>query len=151
MLLLVLVSGCSHPDYRAAIQQVLDARVQTRTQTTRHPKDRTEVMGLASMNPNAVIFDAQDYALILSTINPAKCPGDFRHAWSVYVSAWHYRAFANDNPSFVLQSGMEISQSESVGAFDEGSGANGDGESHTVSAWKDVEDVSAKYGANADP
>ena len=41
MLLLVLVSGCSHPDYRAAIQQVLDARVQTRTQTTRHPKDRT--------------------------------------------------------------------------------------------------------------
>jgi len=150
LLCLCICSGCSHPDYKAAIQHVLDARIQIRNEFTHAPRDRTELMSVARMNPKALIFDAQDYALVLQTINPKDCPTDFRQAWSGYVSAWHYRANATDSPSYVLETGRELSQSETEGAFDEGHSSNSDGESRTVSAWKAVQDVSTQYGVSTE-
>jgi hypothetical protein len=148
--LLVIGSGCSHPDYQGAIQRVLDDRCTTRNQITHPPRNRIELMGVAGMNTNTLIFDAQDFALILQTISARGCPEDFRQAWSGYVSAWHYRANATGQPFYVLEAGVELSQSESAAAFYEGQPSNGDGESRTVAAWKTVQRISDRYGARAD-
>jgi hypothetical protein len=129
---------------------VLDARTLTRNQILHTPRNRVELMGVAKMNPNTLIFDAQDYALILRSISAQGCPSDFCRAWSDYVSAWNFRARTSPNPVYVLQAGLTPAQSETAGAFDEGGDSKSGGETRTVTAWQTVQEVSARYGAQAE-
>ena len=87
-LFLVVVAGCAthkhsqhEPDFKAAIQRVLDERRDIRSVISHPPRDEAELAGIARMNPDAQIFNVEDFALRLPTISLKGCPADFRDAF----------------------------------------------------------------------
>jgi len=121
------------------IQYVLDARRNIRTIISRPPRNQTELAGVAGMNSNALIFNAQDFAQRLQNIPLEGCPDDFKTAFAKYVAAWVARAA--DNPNLMLLTDAGIYRP----------GDNPDNAaSQTESTWQGVQAVCTRYGAVAE-
>jgi hypothetical protein len=127
------------PDFKAKIQDVLDARRNIRTIISRPPRNQAELAGIAGMNPNALIFNAQDFAQRLQNLPLDGCPDDFKTAFSKYVAAWAARAA--DNPNMMLLADAGIYRP----------GDNPDNAaSQTELTWQGVQAVSTRYGVEAE-
>ena len=143
-LFLVVVAGCAthkhsqhEPDFKAAIQRVLDERRDIRTVISHPPRDEAELAGIARMNPDAQIFNVEDFALRLPTISLKGCPADFRDAFGAYVTAWTERAAANPAVLLLVSPGPQLPSSDAP-------------VQPTETAWKAVQAVCTQYGIAAE-
>jgi len=148
--LLLLCAGCSHPDYRGSIQQVLDGRRELRDQIMHAPVNKIEWMEVADMTRHTLIFNVQDYALVLRSISLKDCPQDFCQAWNGYLSAWNYRAHEFASPVYLLPARPAMLNGDFIETY-VGVGSSADeGERRTQSAWQKLQAVSVKYGARTE-
>ena len=146
-LLSLLLAGCAThhhaqakaaKSFQAAMEKVLAQRNDIRQIISRLPRTEAELAGPAQGNPNALLFNVQDFALRLPTIPLTGCPPDFKTAFNNYVAAWKERAALD--PTVLLLTNPSVSQP----ALPAASGA-----SQTEAAWQSVLAVQASYPVEA--
>jgi hypothetical protein len=126
-------------DFRAAIQHVVEARADIRTVISHSPRNAAELNDIAQMDPNALIFNVQDFAQRLQTISLKGCPADFRVAFENYVAAWNARAAANPALLLLLNAGPERQAVDAPPSKEP-----------TEVAWQAVQTVITKHTTDAD-
>ena len=137
LLALVIVAGCSHPDYHANIQAVLNQKAALRTR-------------LIGTEPfSRVVFPAGKFATGLAAMPLSGCPDDFKAAWSDYAAAWSERASRHPDGLRLAQAGIDgvkkldlIAVREDLQKYKASVPTD-----RTPAAWRNVELISARYGA----
>jgi hypothetical protein len=123
-------------DFQAAMQKVLDQRNDIRQIISHPPRTQAELDGPAQGNPNALIFNVQDFAQRLQTIPLTGCPYDFKTAFGNYVAAWQERAAQNPAAQLLNNPGTAVPASATPSAAGQ-----------TEAAWQNVLSVQASYSA----
>ena len=119
---------------QAAILRVLSARDDIRMVISHTPANEQELNGPARQDPNALIFNVQDFTSRLQRISLNDCPEDFRVAFVNYAEAWNDRAAANPRQEIILKGGR-VPAPEEVPAEAQA----------TEAAWRALLQVSARY------
>jgi hypothetical protein len=141
--LCLVVAGCaSHKppppkaakDFKAAMQKVLDARGDIRQIISHPPRTQAEVEGPAQGDPNALLFNVQEFADRLQTIPLDGCPYDFKTAFRNYAEAWKARAAKDPNLLLLYHPGAVASTSHVPAGAEE-----------TEATWQTVLSVQASY------
>lgn len=150
-LCLILVGCASHKpvpakgpqppkDFVTAMQMVLDDRNDIRQIISHPPRTSAELNGPAQGNPNALLFNVQDFAQRLQTIPLTGCPEDFKAAFGNYVAAWLARAARNPE--------LQIVNNPSAGAAANFNPATAQ---QTETAWQKVLSVQSSYNIKTPP
>jgi hypothetical protein len=137
LLAVMIIAGCSHPEYKTNIQAVLDQ------------KDALRERLLGTVPFARVNFPATQFAAGLAAEPLAGCPADFRRAWLDYAAAWNDRATRHPDGVLLLQSELDLFKKGDALAAREDlkkyqSSVPVD---RTPAAWRNVEMISARYGA----
>jgi hypothetical protein len=145
----LLLAGCAGhqakhsqitKDFQVAMQKVLDARNDIRQVISRLPRTHAELDGPAHGDPNALLFNVQDFATRLQTIPLPGCPADFKSAFGNYVAAWQARAAMNPNLQLRTNPGTKL-PGNNIPA----------GTGDTEAAWQLVLSVQNSYAAKPPP
>jgi hypothetical protein len=149
LVLCLLLAGCAthkHSpaktavDFESAMQKVLDQRNDIRQVISHPPRTQAELDGPAQGNPNALIFNVQDFAQRLQTIPLSDCPDDFKTAFGSYVAAWNERAAQNPGAQLLNNPGTAVPTSSIPSVTRQ-----------TEAAWQQVLSVQASYSAKLPP
>jgi len=126
--------------FQAAMQKVLDERNDIRQIISHPPRTQAELDGPAQGNPNALLFNVQDYTQRLQTIPLTDCPSDFKSAFANYVAAWQVRAAQDPTLQLLTNAGAGVLPANlATGAGD------------TEVAWQTVLSMQANYADKAPP